>query len=212
MRGRITIEEAGKSLPQIISPILEKFQHYDHTRMVQVIQECRLPANLSSKLATKRAYTREDLHCLRLLRRGEAERTFALAYLEHRDAISLEDVQTFTKIRSVIGSEGMDTIMFWTFAPYLFKVMKARGLSDQDAIRKILFWAKDGVSSIVDAYKRYKYRRIDYARFHLAGLKKYTSQIPQGWVLDKDPNHLSHRFTEQEAEEIAEILLGETTK
>ena len=205
MSAKITIEEARKVLHSL--DLLEKPYHEGPKGMAHAIQECALPEYLRDKLTEGRMRGREDLHLLRLLRRSETERNCALAYLEHRDAIAeTADEPMFRRIRDVIGSEGADTMMFWTFAPYIFKVLKTRGVADYDAIQKILFWTKSGISCAVKMQDRTMQQSSHL--FNLPGLEKYNMKLSKGWVLDKDPNHLSHRFTEQEAEDIADILLA----
>lgn len=162
--------------------------------MNQVVDQLQLPEDLAIKLRTI-MYGRDGLHLLRMLKRHGAERDFGIAYLHHRDDIYREDSQTTRQILHVIGSEGHDTSMFWTFAPYLFKSLVKMGLSERESIKKVLQWSKNGIS-VQNA-------NDGWYTAHLKGLETYGRE---GWVLDENPNHISHRFTEQEAENIAKIL------
>lgn len=186
--------------------ILEKPYHRGSQAMEQVIQQCNVPADIAQKLTR---LGRDNLHLLRMLRRSEAERSFSLAYLRHRDDIFAEDQKGTHTIASVIGTEGADTMMFWTFAPYLFKALTEKGVSERDAISKILSWSKDGVTTRTEFNKPYGESTSDGARLHLKGLEKFNAGFDTGWILDQDPNHVSHKYTEQEAKHLADLLIAE---
>lgn len=187
---------------------LEKpYQHQNGQQaMEQALKECNVPAGMAQQLAKR---GRINMHLIRMLRRSEAERNFSLAYLRHRDDIFEEDQEGAESIRMVIGSEGEDTKMFWTFAPYLFKALIEKGISEKDAISKILSWSKDGVSTFNESTKPKGYAKRDSGHTHLKGLEKCMFETIKTWVLDPDPNHISHRYTEQEAERIADLLINE---
>lgn len=154
-------DEGGESPDKLLSSteirnhlqrdsVLEKPYHRGPQATEQAIRQCNVTEDLAKKLARG---GRDNLHLLRMLRRSEAERNFSLAYLRHRDDIFAEDKKNTLAIRSVIGSEGADTMMFWTFAPYLFKTLTEKGVSEGDAISKILSWSKDGVSVVTESNK-----------------------------------------------------------
>jgi hypothetical protein len=168
-------------------------ERYGQQALEKVIWECKVSKDMAKKL---RRSGRINLHLVRMLRRSEPERNFSLAYLRNRDAILAGDEEGKYTILNVIASEGEDTKMFWTFAPYLFKALVEKGLTEGDAVAKILSWSKDGESV---------YTGGDWYRLHLKGLEKYK----RGWVLSEDPEHISHRFTEQEADRIADLLIDE---
>lgn len=200
--GEITAEEARKNLCNCSS--LEKPYQFGQSAMDRAIQECNLSEYLATKLTQMAG--RDGLHVLRLLRRTESERNFAIAYLQYRDKVFTENQGLSASARDVIGSEGTDTMMFWTFAPYIFKSLTQKGITPEIAIKYILLWSKDGVSVVTITSREDQYSSID--SMHLKGLEKYRTTIPQGWVLSKDPKDISHQFTEQEADSIADMLMA----
>lgn len=204
--GEITMEEARKNLHAF--SFLEKPYQFGQLAMDEAIQECNLSEYLAIKLT--RMTGRDGLHVLRLLRRTESERNFAIAYLQYRDKVFTENQELSALGRAVIGSEGTDIMMFWTFAPYIFKSLTQKGITPEIAIKYILLWSKDGVSVVTMTSRKGRDSSID--SMHLKGLEKYRTTIPQGWVLDKDPKHISHQFTEQEADSIADMLIAENEK
>lgn len=169
----------------------------------RAIQECNVPEDMMRELA--RGGRRDRLHLIRLLRRSVTERNFALAYLRHSRDIFAEDDESAEAIKDVICSEGADTMMFWTFAPYLFKVLMERGMDEKNAISRILSWSRDG-SSTETAAVTHGYAAASWTSLHLKGLEGFFSRV---WVLDSNPNHISHQFTEQEARRIADLLMRE---
>ncbi len=185
--------------------ILEKPYTQGPDAMKRALQECNLDEELTAKLT--KLGGRNQLHLLRLLRRSNDERNFALAYLRHGDEAFSEIGQIAQEVKGVIGSEGLDTMMFWTFAPYVYKALMTKGLSSDRAIKKVLSWARGGVSLQTTLQKGRE--NEDYNTMHLRGLERYRSTIPQGWVLDANPTHISHKFTEQEALAIATLLLSD---
>ncbi len=193
------IQDQLDSLPALDKP------YRDHNGpgdiMEQKVELLQLPEDLASELR-RIMYYRDGLHLFRLLGRAGAERDFGLVFLCFRDEIIQEDRPTAGKIFNVIGSEGYDTTMFWTFAPYLFKSLLKTGLSERESMTKVLHWAKDGVSA--QNYREYNGHTCSSP--HLKGLQEYGGAK---WILDEDPNHVSHKFTEQEAERIARILVAE---
>ena len=177
----------------------------DYEDMGRVIQELDLPEKTAAELKN-RCSGKIQYHLIRLAKQSEAEKNFCIAYLENKENIFKEDEQTNKEVIEVINSEGYDTMMFWTFAPYLYKCLKERGIADEEAIKRVLQWSKDGVSVLNFDSKPGQ----DFATLHLKGLEKF---LRDKWVLSKDPNHISHKFTEQEARRIVEeFLLTEDEK
>jgi len=141
---------------------------------------------------------RDLLHSRRLINRGGIEKDFAIAYVRY---YLIPGNSTDHPAFWVLISEGADTQMFWTFAPYVFRSLCNRGCSKQDAINVLLDWASSGVS-----LKKCE-EHEDYNEVHLKGLEFINDHFLGPYVLDKDPNHISHKFTAQEAERIADMLL-----
>ncbi len=92
-------------------------------------------------------------------------------------------------------------MMFWTFAPYLLQILKREGCTQEEAMNKIFKWAKTGKSTGTD-------QKDKINDVNLEGLEDYTF----GWILDEDPNHISHQFTKQEARKIAKILMEQESE
>lgn len=180
--------------------ILEKpdTQGYD---MDKIIQKLDLPEELKTKLKKTRGKPR--YHILRMAKRTGPEKEFAVAYLQYASDVVNEDVDNKREIYNVIGSENHNTMLFWTFAPYLLKNLKERGISDEEVIKKILSWSKDGLScDVIDEHPEKYTGHMGYK-----GLEHLYDK--EGWVLSEDPGHISHKFTDQEAKRIVnEILLS----
>jgi hypothetical protein len=161
-------------------------------------------------------------HLFRLLsderKESGVERDFGLAYLNHSqeyldelaksEEARLEtagDNESFNRenerLLDVLGAESSDATMFWTFAPYLHKFLKEKGLSDPQAVKKILQWGRTG--------QQPNYRDSSVERtIHLKGLEFLNDEVRQQYYLTKNPMGASHLFTAQEAEKIVnEILL-----
>ncbi len=185
---------------------LEKPYYDGPDGMRKAIHDCNLSDDLSKKLS--KLTSRDGLHILRMLKHSNTERDFAIAYLKYRDDVLVKKGGPLSKIVCVINSEGQDTKMFWTFAPYLFKCLKKNNISDQKIIELILEWAKDGVSAGTESKKQFK-EQEDYNQLHLKGLEKFNEENSRTWILNKNSNHISHIFTEQEAQHIATILINE---
>jgi len=150
----------------------------------------------------------ELLHMLRLIQRPGAERNFALAYLQGSENFFETHKNDKKRIRKVLFSEGPDTVMFWTFSPYLYEALIQKGLAKDKAFEKVLLWSRDGLS-IFDRSKKGE----DFDTLKLKGLEHFNDYIsevgPQRIVykLDRSPSHISHQFTRQEAKRLADILL-----
>ena len=100
----------------------------------QVIRSLGLPSSTEAKLLFMGGRHRE--HLIRLLKHGGVEATFAVAYIENN--VMPTDRKASQVINDVLNSEGLDTQMFWTFAPYLFKSLTEKGISIPEALTMIL--------------------------------------------------------------------------
>jgi len=176
----------------------------------EIIKRLEVTDKMTEKLASG---GRINYHLLRLLGRHGAERDFALAYLQHCDNIFEKmDKEEVSLIERIIASEGADTMMFWTFAPYIFIAMTKMEISERDAILKILLWSKDGISKDTETIKSTP-SALDYSAFgklHLQGLKEYDMETGGGWTLSSDPKDFLHQYTEREAYRVAKLILGKT--
>lgn len=198
-RVKLDYKDVKRQLPGWVEP-LEKPYHRGDGAEIQAVKECNLPPDLEEVL-TRLGSRRDGLHLLRLLKRSEVERAFGIAYLQNCSDAYAQLQQDARAIIEVICSEGCDTMMFWTFAPYIFKSLKEKNVPDGEAVQKVLAWSKDGVSVMHDYQGR-----ADYNYNHLRGLENFDRD---SWFLRKDPNDISHQFTEQEAERVAGLLMEE---
>lgn len=173
-------------------------------------------------------------HLARLLSEGRSdeERTFGLAYLhgleetfpdmsrvdEQTVAAEIarekgiapgevtgdeinDYVDTWLGVKDVIGNEGEDTRMWWTYAPYLFDAFRRGELGEQDALRATFDWAKEAGEANFDG---------KMSGVHLKGLEFLKDE--NGWrtyILSRNPEGASHRFTRARAQEIADTILAE---
>ncbi len=170
----------------------------------KVITECNLPPRLEQIIRHEAG--RDMLHLMRMLRRSPAERTFGLAYLKYYELLFPRLPET-RHIQYVLNDEGHDTKMFWTFAPYLYKVFIEKNIHPFKALKTILRWTLGGTSCALECDKP-KEQRLNSEKMHMLGLEKYgDGGDNDSWVLNPDPNHVSHAYTEQEARIIAELLL-----
>jgi len=154
---------------------------------------------------------RELCHVLRLLRGGEIERAFAIAYLKYSPEAVLPDSVTRTSerrdVRLVVGSEGTDTTAFWTFAPYIYDEFRQQEIDEMTGMRLLYKWAADGrsVSRAEHDYDSHYY-------VHLKGLEwlnRFGCNDNIYSLDQQDPEHISHQFTREEAHRIAPILVEE---
>ncbi|MBI2437181.1 MAG: hypothetical protein HYV41_05615 [Candidatus Magasanikbacteria bacterium] len=151
-------------------------------------------------------------HFIRLLERPGVEQDFAISFIRNATTIfeeeknkisdgSISDDNNILSANYLLGDEGSNTTIFWTFAPYVYKALIERGIDAQTAIEKILTWAKHAYD-ILDADKDYTKGSF---RVDLPGLSHITDE----YILNSNPQHISHKFTEQEAGPIADLLIKE---
>lgn len=145
-------------------------------------------------------------HLVRLMARGGAEKAFAVAWLEHAPVEKQGDQAE--AINDVIATEGVDTTMFWTFAPYLFQALTEKNIAADQALAMISNWSKTGQSTYT--HKEVGRCNDDWTKTHLKGLEFISeSGGHYQYILDKDAKHVSHSFTAQEARRIADMLISE---
>lgn len=192
-QSRLTLKEAQANSGSIY---LEKPMGKDYETRVDKLP---ISSKVKNKLKKLNGYGRDQLHLLRLLSpgRSKAERNFALDYIEHVDDVKTSlrmDPEREESIMGVIGSEGDDTCMWWTFAPYLHSALREQAVRAKDAIKQIVNWAKNGRSVATSE------RSGDWSRVHLKGLE----DVYRIYALAKDPKSPSHQFTKERAKEIVE--------
>ena len=162
---------------------------------------------------------RIKFHLFRLLsderKTSQVERDFGLAFLDFSDEyfaeLEKQDNKTLEtlgdddpfypikdKIVSVLSAESYDSAMFWTFAPYIYKHLRARGIGDAECLKRIMRWATTGnVGTSQDGSPT---RSI-----HLEGLRE--SGLLDSYYLTKNPKGATHLFTDKEAERIVDEIL-----
>lgn len=172
--------------------------------MEMAVRSLGLGEELENKLL--RMGSRDFDHCIRLIKHGGVEKIFAIAYIEYSRSVLPQDYSQARAITAMINSEGSDTQMFWTFAPYLFQALTEKGVVADKAVTMILNWSKDGISvSKAKWDDNFKY-------VHLKGLGFLNQHRKPTYILSGDANHPSHRFTAQEALRIADMLIAENEK
>ena len=101
--------------------------------------------------------------------------------------------------RQVIQGEGDGTVMFWTYAPYLYKALTEKHQkSVADAVLMVASWPF------------IQQQEIPFSKFFdncLLGL----GDLYKAYILGYDPAGASHEFTRLEAEAVAEKLLKQYT-
>lgn len=157
----------------------------DH-QLIEEIRELPVSQDLRENLREMGPYNHLASHFTRLLRNGKdtVEGTFAIAAIRNQDLIPRGN----TSASYTILVEGWDTALWWTFAPYIFYLLKEKGIADSDAIKRLVCWA-DSADPKADLIS-------------LEGLWTF----PKSFVLDPDPEHLTHRFAYQEANRLVETL------
>lgn len=128
-------------------------------------------------------------HLRRLLEpeRTKVENDFGAKFAD----LASDILPKFRKSKKVIESEGFDTCMWWTLAPYIYDDLKSR-VGDSEAVKKLLDWAKTGEEFSTEEIK-------------LKGLERYNSERGKLWfVLSEDPDHYSHKLAKREADRLVE--------
>ena len=143
---------------------------------------------------------REGSHLLRSLQRPGVEKDFALAYMDNlpNDLFDEEEKDIKFHVNRVINGQACDTTMFWTSAPYLYKELCEQGIEPKEAMKLLLLWADKGVA-LREPDK-------DWGICNLPGLE-FINEEPEGeggYALNPDPNHITHKFTAQEAKRVVE--------
>lgn len=157
----------------------------------EVIQNINLEPELENKLFNNCYCSgRIQSHLIRLLQRSDVERNFALFYIQSVKT-NLFDNLPKEKILHVLSSEGSDTQMFWTFAPYLFDSCVNKNICNKNALEKILNWSSDG--------------NPESDRINLKGLDFLNEHKSNKYVLSGNLNDISHLFTAQEADQIVDL-------
>ena len=101
------------------------------------------------------------------------------------------------RLLRTFSSESVDSGMFWTFAPYVYKNLPDK--SARDRLRKIFNWA---------ILKNVPKQEISQQNFsadsivHLKGLEELFGDLGGIYYLTIDPNNLTHKFTDQEAQKL----------
>ena len=146
---------------------------------------------------------REPGHLLRLLQREGAEYDFAVAFIRYAPELFRNDKELREHTNAILNGEYTDTMMWWTLAPYLYRNMVNKGVEERDAIQKILNWAGESPIGRGDS-REFEIRD----KHNLSGLEVFNKEGVSRYALTQDPEHISHKFTEQEAERIVREVFG----
>ena len=117
--------------------------------------------------------------------------------LERSDARSAKNmtILDYGYGRQVIQGEGDGTVMFWTYAPYLYKVLTEKHQkTEADAMMMVASWPF------------VQQQEIPFSKYFencLLGL----GDLYKAYILGYDPAGPSHEFTRLKAEAVAERLL-----
>lgn len=155
-------------------------------------------------------------HMERMLQpeRSDTENQFATDFLDNYSAVikKLEDIdedsfededaadeyaEMVYHLEKLLREDVVDTQMWWTFAPYLVKELKAQGIETAEALERTLLWAKAAV-------KGEQYIEEPNVVHH-AGLEDFTQPgetKSKTYVLGANPEAATHKFTQQRAQEI----------
>lgn len=193
-KAHLDFADVRYHLSEFDSGLAKPYQRGPEAR-AEAIKDCNLAPDLEATLASI-DIQRDGCHLIRMLTRSAVERVFAIGYLQYSGEIYGSDPAAASEINDVICSESRDTQMFWTFAPYIFKALKEKGVAEREAMQKVLLWAKSG-GYLTDE---------NCNRNNLKGLEVFEQR---SWFLRKDPADISHQFTEQEAERVADLLMEE---
>jgi len=157
------------------------------------------------------------IHLYRLLNNGRsnAEKLFGVAFISQHDSLEKEieskdremadragedEPLDFDndRLNNVFSSESTDSGMFWTFAPYVYKNLLAKGIESKNALERIFAWGLRK-NTTKDELK-------DNRGWHLSGLVGSDAVVLlEGmYYLSIDPNDLTHKFTDQEARKMVD--------
>lgn len=164
-------------------------------------------ASLQISPELKRLFTglpgRTSYHLYRMLGRDNspAEVSFATAFLQnYQNCMGSATKETAENITDVLNREGIDTQMWWTFAPYLYTAILEQQVNQGSenqagAISRLFNWAARGDVSDTEAMRNP----------HLPGLSQIL-QTRQGWFafyyLVGGEQHITHVFTREKAKEL----------
>jgi hypothetical protein len=143
--------------------------------------------------------------------RSEAEKTFAINFIENVDELWDENLKADEdlwdkesgdqvpdlhqpRLERTFGSESRDSGMFWTFAPYVYKNLSDE--SARDRLKKIFDWALIKDTSLKEIEEDVS------DTVHLKGLRDIYYDLDGVYYLTIDPNNLTHKFTDQEAQRL----------
>lgn len=184
-------------------------QKPDGTAFPEAVDQLPIDDEVKELLKKFHGGGKDRYHLLRLLAEGrsEAEKTFAEAYIRHADnlyqseeAQSDDHAELWYNMGKVIGGEGADTKMWWTFAPYLYEALSEgeKRVEPEEAIKRIITWTEKAATD---------YAYLDEVSvIHLPGLEpdKDAPKEDTTYVLGDDPDHESHIKTRQLAQEIVD--------
>ena len=179
--------------------ILRKIDNPNLFRRTVNEELSNVPTEIRENLFTAYLPGRMRPHLFRLLGREGPEYDFAVAFMKYAPPLLRGDEGFKEAVDAVISSEYSDTMMWWTFVPYLYAAMVNKGVAEQDAIQKVLAWAKTA-----PPYQDYQSMGI----YHLAGLEIFNTEKINRYALSNKLGDISHRFTQQEAERIIKDVFG----
>lgn len=197
-RYQISVQKAHLMPDRIVNSINKNCSELDEEQKQNLIAFCEKWGG------------RMPIHIYRMLGNGrsKAEKDFAIKFIEEYEKIYKEileedkasgddvvDLQESHFYR-ILGGENVDSGMFWTFAPYIFKNLSGQNINSQDRIRKILNWGLVMATPIGILNEESK-------QVHLKGFEKVWDDLGGNlYYLSIDPNDTTHKFTDQEAQKL----------
>ena len=142
-------------------------------------------------------------YIMRALKKKDGpEFDFAIAAIPYLSPLLREDNESDSqeKAIAVIGMRSPDSTMWWTLAPYLYRNMVEKGLTQEAAFQRLIAWAKTSPEARGEHKKE--------GRIGLAGLEMFDDEGIHDYGLPRDVNNILHKFTAQEAERIVTSVFG----
>jgi hypothetical protein len=104
----------------------------------------------------------------------------------------------FDALEKIPEGDSADTVMWWTFSPYIAESLHADGVADKEILERLMAWGLPAAEKSAD----------ESSLVHLPGLEFVNNNgRAQTYILSPDPEGASHAFTRQNAKELTEAGL-----
>jgi len=185
--------------------VLREFNHPGALEHAVRTELADLPPEITNALYDAKTYLPSRLreYLFIFLKNEGVARDFAAAFVKCAPPLLKSEKDAEKRATDVIGTKFTDAMMWWTFAPYLYKNMVAKGVAAEVAMEQILNWAK---SSPLSAGGQPEGKIL--GQINLAGLEIFNQEGIDRYVLPRNQDDITHKFTEQEAERIVTTVFG----